>query len=204
MHQHLGLGQRAFHQQVAGPLPGRQALALQGHAEVALQVPLGEQLQFAAQQGLVVGRQAVGHRHLLEGHQGVQRRLEEFLGIGAGEHVQVGLAAKIGQQQEALLDVLGENPRHMHPGLGQQSGDLDEGPAVFLRRRRVHDDQRALARLPAEITAETGVAAGGGQCGGRYRTPAFAGEHGRQTRVQPAIQLLVTNVFRHLRESPRP
>ncbi|MNP83618.1 hypothetical protein D3C76_1826130 [compost metagenome] len=51
---------------------------------MALQVPVGEQLQFAAQQRLVVVRQAIGDRHLLEGHQGVQRRLEEFLGIRRG------------------------------------------------------------------------------------------------------------------------
>ncbi|MNO77658.1 hypothetical protein D3C76_687760 [compost metagenome] len=204
MHQHLRLRQGAFHQQVADALPGGQALAFQGHTEMALQIPVGEQLQLAAQQRLVVVRQAFGDRHLLEGHQGVQRRLEQFLGIRRGEHIQIGAAAQITEQKEALFQLLRENPRHMHAGLGQQAGDLHEWPAVFLWRWRIHDDQRTLARLPAEIAAEAGVAAGSRQGGGRNGAPAFAVEHGRQTGVQPAIQLLVTSIFRHLGESPRP
>lgn len=48
------------------------------------------------------------------------------------KHVEVGLPAQVTEQQETVLQILGENPRHMHAGSGEQSGDLDERSAVFL------------------------------------------------------------------------
>lgn len=72
MDEHPRLLQRAAYQQVADPLPAGQRLALQFHAEVAGQVPVGEQLQLAAQHRFVVGRQDTGDIDLLEGDQRIR------------------------------------------------------------------------------------------------------------------------------------
>lgn len=204
MDEHPRLLQRAAYQQVADPLPAGQRLALQLHAEVAGQVPVGEQLQLAAQHRFVVGRQDTGDIDLLEGDQRIQGRFEQLVGISGMKHVEVGLPAQVTEQQETVLQVLGENPRHMHAGFGEQSGDLDERSAVFLGRRRVHHHQAAVPSLPAEITTEAGVATGRDQFGKGHFPPTFSNEQLGQTRVQPAIQLLETGIIRHLRGSPRP
>ncbi len=204
MDEHPRLLQRAAYQQVADPFPAGQRLALQLHAEVAGQVPVGEQLQLAAQHRFVVGRQDTGDIDLLEGDQRIQGRFEQLVGIPGMKHVEVGLPAQVTEQQETVLQILGENPRHMHAGSGEQSGDLDERSAVFLGRRRVHHHQAAVPSLPAEITTEAGVATGRDQFGGGHFPPTFGNEQLGQTRVQPAIQLLETGIIRHLRGSPRP
>ncbi|MNQ29216.1 hypothetical protein D3C85_425260 [compost metagenome] len=169
---------------------------------MALQVPVGEQLQLATQQGVVVGRQLALHRQLLEGHQRLQRVLEQGVGVVRVDHLQIGLPAEIGQQQETLLEVAGEDLRHVHAGLGQQAGDLDERPAVFLRRRCVHHDQAAHAVLPAKIAAKAGVAARRGQLRRTGRTPTARGEDLRQTQVQPAHQFFESFIHRHFAGSP--
>ncbi|MNC05672.1 hypothetical protein D3C75_531630 [compost metagenome] len=202
MHQHPRLGQGAGHQQIAGGVPGRQCGTVEGDAEMALQVPVGEQLQLATQQGVVVGRQLALHRQLLEGYQRLQRVLEQGVGVVRVDHLQIGLPAEIGQQQETLLEVAGEDLRHVHAGLGQQAGDLDERPAIFLRRRCVHHDQAAHSVLPAEIAAKAGVAARRGQLRRTGRTPTARGEDLRQTQVQPAHQFFESFIHRHFAGSP--
>jgi len=64
----------------------------------------------------------------------------------------------------------------MDAGLIQHLRDLDEGSAVFLGRRCVHHDQAALATLPAEVTAEAGIAAGRSELRRRHFAPAATGE----------------------------
>ncbi|MNE44439.1 hypothetical protein D3C80_1386650 [compost metagenome] len=107
---------------------------------------------------------------------------------------------QIAEQEKSPLQILGENLRHIDPSLGQPLGDLDEGPAVLLRRRRIHQDQAATSALPAEIAAETGVTAGGRQRAERHLTPAAGGEQGWQLLVEPAVEKLQTYIFiRHYR-----
>jgi hypothetical protein len=50
----------------------------------------------------------------------------------------------------------------MDAGRMEQRGDLQEGTAVFLFGRRVHDDSRRLIGQPdPEVAPETGVGRGG-------------------------------------------
>ncbi|MCY1418649.1 hypothetical protein D9M71_342130 [compost metagenome] len=195
MHQHLGLGQGAADQQVGNALPGRQALALQLDPQVTLQVPLGEQLQFATQQGIVIA----GHGHveaaLLERQQRLQGVIEQCIGVFGIDDVKVGLASQVIEDQEALLDIGSQDAWHVHARLGEHAGHLDEGAAVLARRRRVHQDQGAAVGLPAEVTTKARVAAGRNQRGGRHGAPAFISEQGGQLLVQPLAQLLKAQVF---------
>src|SRR5690606_12570523 len=76
---------------------------------------------------------------------------------------QIRLASQIVEQQKAVLQITGEYARHMHTGGRQQRSHVDEGSTVFLRWRRIHENQAASLGLPAKIAAKAGVAAGRGQ-----------------------------------------
>ena len=82
---------------------------------------------------------------------------------GAGvERVEIGGGAEIGEQQEAVLEIVREHPRCVHAGGSEQRRDGDVRPAILVRRRRVHRDERGLAerrRLgdDAEIAAKARV-----------------------------------------------
>ena len=189
MHQHLRLGQGAIDQDAADPLPGSRLLGIQGQLQVLGQVPVGKQLQLTTQQSVVIHRQTIRQGQLLEFQQGIQRRGEQLIGVLRGNYVQIGLPAQIGQQQKALRQVSSKDLRHMHIGLSQQPGDLDEGRAVFLGWRRIHHNQRAATPFPAKITAEAGVTAGTGEAGRRHGAPPLASKQGRQLQLQPVAQL---------------
>ena len=77
------------------------------------------------------------------------------------ERVEVADAAEVGEQQKAVFKILVQHARRGETGLGQQAGDMDEGLAVLLFRRRVHQDARAAVRPgQPEIAAETGIGRG--------------------------------------------
>jgi hypothetical protein len=49
----------------------------------------------------------------------------------------------------------------MEAGAGDEPGDVDERPDVFLRRRRIHHDDAAATRaLGAEVAAKARIAGG--------------------------------------------
>ena len=130
-----------------------------------LHIPVGKQCQLTRQQGVVVGRQDAGSGGQLPGDQRIHRIPVQRVGplrfVGLGllrDHIQHGLCTQVAQQHEALVLVPGQHARGIQPGVCHQGSDLDEGPAVFLRRRGVHDDATG-ARLCAdpEIAAKTGV-----------------------------------------------
>src|SRR5690606_41989962 len=73
------------------------------------------------------------------------------------EHRQPGLGAEVRQQQEALLQVTGDDVRHMDTSIAKQVGDVDKRATVLLFRRRIHADQRAITEVKAEIAAKTGI-----------------------------------------------
>ena len=47
-----------------------------------------------------------------------------------------------------LLDVLGMDNRRIDARIAQTVRDVDERPAIFLRWRRIHRDERARGRAP--------------------------------------------------------
>ena len=107
--------------------------------------------QFAPQQGIVVGRQAGRIDPLLP----LQQRAEGVAhqGVGAprlalAERVakrgEVRPRAEVGQEQEAMLDVLRQHAWCIEPGLLDQLRHVHEGPHVLLRRRRVHHDEASI------------------------------------------------------------
>lgn len=151
-----------------------QCLRLRGierEAFVLRQVPVGKELQLAAQQGVVVGRQHTGFGGQLPGQQRVQRlhvaRVVGLrpLGVDAVEH---GLVAEVAQQHEALRFVPSQDLGHQQAGLAQQTGHVHEGLAVLLRRWRVHHDQAAAGlRVQAQVAAKARVGRGGAQGAGQ-------------------------------------
>ena len=178
----LRLGQIVGQQDVENLVQRGGLLIGQHGVQMAADVPLGEQIQFALQQRAVVRRQRFRLALGLQQHQCVDRiHVQLVRGIEI-ELVQVGNGAEVGQQQKALRDILRQNARHGDAGGGEQVGDVDEGFDVFLRRRSVHDDQAAaLLCIHAEIAAKAGV--GRGRTQGSDRQARFG------DGFQPFLQL---------------
>ena len=76
-------------------------------------VPVGEQLELAAQQRLVVRRQRAGARRALPLHERVDRVVEERVRRAVVERREVRRRAEVGEQQEAALEVLREHARRI-------------------------------------------------------------------------------------------
>ncbi|MNM76609.1 hypothetical protein D3C81_884360 [compost metagenome] len=159
-------------------------------AQFALHVPLGEQFQLATQQGHVIARQRRNHRQLLESQQRLQGVLEQIVSVFAVDDVQIGLVAQVIEQKKTALEVFGINFRHIYSGFRQQKGDIHEGFAVFLGRRRIHHDETFAIPFPTEIPPKTRVAAGRSQRGRGYDAPALLGKKGRQLFIEPNFQVL--------------
>ena len=164
MHIDLRLAQVAVQQQLLHGIP--QALLV--GAKLALQhprnIPVGEQGQLAAQHRLIVLGQHTGPTGQLPADQAADGASEQALALCITypllQILQVGLSAHVLEQQKALLQVLGKNARHAHTRPLQQAGNANKGFTVLVHRRCIHDDQAALARLPTEVAAKTGVGAG--------------------------------------------
>ena len=77
-------------------------------------IPLGEQAHLLQQQFLVIGRQFVLVRCDLYPDQRAGRRAIKLARVALVQRVEVGGAAKIGQQQKSLRQVLGMHVRHMY------------------------------------------------------------------------------------------
>ena len=186
VHIHLRRGQIALHDQVER---GLQHLVLLGRElvlAVLRHIPLGEQLQLAAQQRLVIGRQHLRSRGQLPGQQHIQRpqvvRLRRLglLGVEGAYH---GGVPEVGEQHEAVGFIPLQHARCMQAGFFHQPRHMHEGVAVFLLGRCVHDDAGRLPGSPldAQITAEAGVGAGDLQ---RVRLQAVARGHAGQPGIE--------------------
>ena len=128
---------------------------------VLRQKPLREQVKLPPQQRRVIVGQRAGAAGLLDFHQrgdgvGIERR-----GVVGVERLQVGAVAEIGKQQEAALEILRQDLRHMSSGGLEQLLHVQPGTAVFVCRRRVHHDaRRAVVQRHTKIAAETGIGRG--------------------------------------------
>ena len=171
MHVATRLGQHVGQDLLESLLQYLGFLLGQRHALVSGNVPVRVQHQLAQQQFTVVLGKHVGLAGALQLHQrlagrGIQAGGGLFVQLG-----QVGAVAQVVQQQEAPLQIGG-----VHPGDRQARGTHDlgrvhEGPAVFLRGRRVHHDGGARADrlrqggLQPEIAAKACVTRCRGQRG---------------------------------------
>ena len=84
------------------------------------------------------------------------------------QRLQVGRRAEVGEQQEALVEVLREHLGHMGAGSAEEFGDMQPGAHVLLLGRGVHDHARgaAVGEGGAEVAAEAGVGRGRGELEG--------------------------------------
>ncbi len=165
VHVDLGLGQGGIDQQAELAFQGAPPGRVQAQAEMASEIPVGEQVQLAPQQRLVVQRQHCRTAGPLPDDERVDGITEQRVGIVRRDRLQHGLHTEVGQQQVAGFEVLAEHLGHMHPGLAQQSGDVQERAAVLLRRRGIHHDPAARAVTDAEVAAEAGVGGSRGEAG---------------------------------------
>ena len=68
------------------------------------------------------------------------------------------LIAEIFQQHQTALQIAGKNLWRGEAGILQIFCDMDEGPRIFVRRGRVHQDRPAIALADPKIAAERGIA----------------------------------------------
>jgi len=127
--------------------------------EMFLQQPVRKQHHFSSQQFPVIGWQEMGVARGAE-LQYRQRRqriaVQAFDGLRV-EFLQVGAVAEIAEQQEALFAVLFKHLGNIEADLAKTPGDAHERCCVFLRRRRIHDNQAGGAAANAEITTKAGI-----------------------------------------------
>ena len=142
-------------------------------------VPFREERELLRQSGRIVGRQAGDRRllHLDQGGQGFAvQGLQLAVADAGADALDVVLLAQVGQQQQPLAEVLLQHGRHIQADAAQQPAHMQEWAAVFVLGRGIHDDQRPVARVQPEITAEAcvggsraqgvhGQVQGGGQAG---------------------------------------
>ena len=135
----------------------------EGRAQVAADIPVGEELELAPQQRRIVRRQLVGSAGELPFHDRVGRVGKEAICDGpvrGAQRFEVRGGPEIGEQQETPREVLLEHARCIETRVGEQTCDVNERPAVLFLRRSVHGDERghAVAReRHAEIAAEARI-----------------------------------------------
>ncbi len=161
VHVHAGGRQVLRHDGVEGA--GQRGLLRIGQRGLAVagDVPVGKELQLAAQQRLVVGRQHTGARGALpvdEQIHGLQVPGVRGGRVGRVQALDGGLRAQVGQQHETVRFVPGQDLRHAQAGRLQQRLHLHERAAVFLVGRRVHDDAAgAINSVQAQVAAKARV-----------------------------------------------
>jgi len=185
MHKYCALRQGAIDQQLAHLLPQLLLVLVELKPQLAADKPLGKQLQLAAQQSGVIGRQFKSRqRHLLHAQQSVNGQRVQLCGLlhmaAVGlKMLQPGVAAQIGDGQKTLFQIAGQYFWHMQSLPFQQCGNADKRPAVFLFWWRIHQQQAVAVGLPAKIAAKAGIAAGRQQiCCRQLRQTELAGDIG--------------------------
>ena len=88
-------------------------LRIEGFIQRLAHVPLGEKLQFAAQQRDIVAGQRRIHCQRLEGQQCIDGIGKQVVRVALVDHVQVRLRAQVAEQQKAALQIFGVNFRHI-------------------------------------------------------------------------------------------
>jgi hypothetical protein len=84
--------------------------------------------------------------------------------VASFDLLQVGARAEVGEEEEALREVLREHLRRVHAGFGQHARDAHEGPRILPVGRRIHGDVAlAVAERGAKVAAEAGVFGSRGQ-----------------------------------------
>ena len=134
----------------------RACAAVSVHAEVAADVPVGEEREFAREQRLVVGRQLAFARRALPADQRVDRVEVEPVRATSrraprGRCVCRGRSAAGSRGRGPAASTGGA----WTPAAREQRGDVDERRAVLHRRRRVH--RRSASRAPASACGASGV-----------------------------------------------
>ena len=133
------------------------------HAAVPVQIPLGKQLQLAAHQRFIVGRQHIGAGRQLPGDQGVQRlQVEPVVGGGIFpvDNLHHRLMPQVAEQHESLCRFPSQHLGHVQTGRHHQGGDFCKGCAVFLVRWCIHDDAAAMGLIHPQVAAKAGVSGG--------------------------------------------
>ena len=144
-------------------------LGIQRHFAVLGEVPVGEQVQFALKQGLVVRRQLSSFGGQLPAQQLVSGLLVQgqlvlrALGVDGRHH---GAVAQVAEQHEPVGLVPSQHLGGVQPGVMHEAGHMHKGLTVFLVRRRVHDDAGAgVLRFDAQVAAKAGICRGNAHAG---------------------------------------
>ena len=176
-----GHRQIALYDEVKGFVQNGLLGGIQGDVSMLNQVPIREKRQFPAQQSLVVRRQHSGLGGQLPVDQCVNRLHVQikigFRNIGVDD-VHHRFGTQVGQQHEALRLVPSHDVGHLQTGGGHQIGHFDEGFAIFLAWRGVHDDEAGTrGAVHPEIAPEARICRGRAHAG--FQQALRAG-HGMQ------------------------
>ena len=173
VHIHLLLGRDVGQDGVEHGFQFKLLLVVERGLQVAAQVPLGKDAQFAFHEGAVVLGQHVRFAGELELDQRFQCVGVHGRGVVVVEHLQVRGVAEVGHQHEAAFVVGGDDARHGNAGMDEHFVNLDKAEHVFALGRGVHHDQGGAQaglvfrqNVDTEITAEAGVARRGACRGG--------------------------------------
>src|ERR1700687_1332289 len=151
---------------------------------MALDVPLGKELKFAAQFLLVVFGQLARPARALPAH---ERRGGVVKERGCAVFVKcrdVGNGAQVGDEKETLGQVMREHFGRIELSLTQQRGYPHEGARILSLGRRIHGNQGARIEKDAKIAQKAGVG------GGALEPKRGTGERYAQPRVERAKTII--------------
>ena len=121
-------------------------------------IPLGKEIQLAAQERLVVRRQLARAGRELPADECVARVTHQRTGVCRVQLREIGARAEIREQQEARAEILRVHFGRVHARVVQQPCDAHEGPAVLLFRRRIHrHETAAILEAGAKVAAEARI-----------------------------------------------
>jgi hypothetical protein len=190
VHEDARLREDVREQPVEDAVEHRGLARVEFETQVAAEIPLREQPEFAAQERFVVRREHAFAARELPLDQRADGVVEQGRGAGvvALQFGEISRAAEVGEQQEAAIDVLGEHARCIHAGVEHEARDAHEGTDVLVLGWRVHDDPGVGTVRRAEVATETGVGGGG------FERGCAVGQRGAEPAAQfgKTIQGVVT------------
>ena len=173
MHVYTGLGKIVGEDALEHLFQLGLLFVVERYAQMFGDIPLGEQVQFAAQQRFVVERKFILFRGELYFDECISSGAVESGGVFCSQRLQIGDIAQVGQQQEALRQILRVDMWHVGSCVFKQLAHMDKGFAVFVLRRGIHYDLgRPVGEGGAEVSTEAGIGRCGGDCEGFVRIEA--------------------------------
>ena len=157
----------------------------------------GNSIEFARQQRFVVRRQHAGPARELPAQQRVDRVAEQRVrAVGVRAPADNSSVPRSDSSRNPRVEILRRSPRGtLSPASASKPRDCTNGPAILVRGRRVHHDERLARAAHAKIAPEARIGRSGFEFKRRCAQPA----------LDPALELTLSVHAAHclIRESVR-